>query len=252
MANDYEIMPGKDCFDTTQLSLLLAAREGPTVVRQEAMTKILECYWRPVYHYLCRKGNSDHLARDLTQSFFTRILEQGKSSLIHKVDASKGRRFRSFLLTALDNFVKDEFRKRNAAKRKPAQGWVHLDASESPRFELQCPVGTPEEEFHRTWAVQLLEDVVQQVEMECLRDGKSAHWEVFNQRVLLPITTGDSPTSPADLCKQYSLKNEQAVSNMVVTVKRRFVTEIRDRVRQWVTDDGGIEHEISELIRFLG
>ena len=87
-----------------------------TVVRQAggnspqavaALETLARAYWYPLYAYVRRNGQSPHDAQDLTQAFFARLLEHGYLQL---ADRNQGR-FRSFLLTSLKNFLKNEWRR---------------------------------------------------------------------------------------------------------------------------------------------
>ena len=69
-----------------------------------ALESLCQAYWYPLYAFVRRKGSDQVVAEDLTQSFFVHLLE--KASL-QSVDQSRGR-FRTFLLAALNNFLKNE------------------------------------------------------------------------------------------------------------------------------------------------
>ena len=81
-------------FATTRWSLILAA--GDPHSAESALASLCEIYWFPVYAFVRRTGASTDDAKDLTQAFFTRVLEKG-----YFTEAKQERgRFRSFLLTA--------------------------------------------------------------------------------------------------------------------------------------------------------
>src|SRR5580658_8513903 len=88
---------GRSGFASTQWSMVLAARDDGASV---AMADLCAAYWRPLYAYVRRCGRSVEDAQDLTQSFFSRVLE--KDYLQH-VDPALGK-FRTFLLASLKNF----------------------------------------------------------------------------------------------------------------------------------------------------
>ena len=43
----------------------------------EALERLCSTYWYPLYAYVRRRGYNEHNARDLTQAFFTHLLERG-------------------------------------------------------------------------------------------------------------------------------------------------------------------------------
>ncbi len=250
--NDTEMgrRSGRPLFDTTQWTEIFSVRRSDPAGKEQAIGSILECYWAPVYSYLRRKGSDNDRAKDLTQAFFTRILEKGTSNLLHKADPTKGR-FRTLLLTSLDNFVRDEHRKATAAKRRPEGGWVSLEADSRAHWEPADQSDDPQGAFHRVWATRLLEEVLQQLESACIAEGKQTHWSIFHDRFLDPILTGSIPPRLGELCQKYELSGEKQVSNMAVTVKRRFAAAIRLRVSQWVSDEEEIDEEIMDLMKIL-
>src|SRR5579863_1002341 len=100
-------------FASTQWSMVLAAREGSGPGAEAAMASLCATYWRPLYAYVRRQGRSVEDAQDLTQSFFSLLLERDS---LRRVDPALGR-FRSFLLASLRNFMAGEWRRLHAAKR---------------------------------------------------------------------------------------------------------------------------------------
>ena len=43
---------------------------------QDALAKLCQTYWYPLYAYVRRRGHSPEDAQDLTQEFFARLLER--------------------------------------------------------------------------------------------------------------------------------------------------------------------------------
>src|SRR5262245_3159309 len=81
-------------FHTTRWSLISAARAGESVAAREALGELYQTYWYPLYAYIRRRGHTPDAAQDLTQEFFTRLLE---TEALAGVERGRGR-FRSFLL----------------------------------------------------------------------------------------------------------------------------------------------------------
>lgn len=63
-------------FASTQWSLALAAGRHSTPEAEQALAKLCDAYWPPIYAYLRRRGYLAPEAEDLTQSFFVRLLEK--------------------------------------------------------------------------------------------------------------------------------------------------------------------------------
>lgn len=63
-------------FTTTHWSLVLNARDPDSPQAGEALEKLCCSYWYPLYAYVRRRGLDQESAKDLTQGFFTRLLEK--------------------------------------------------------------------------------------------------------------------------------------------------------------------------------
>lgn len=209
---------------------------------------LLSRYWKPVYCYLRRKGHNNEQAKDLTQGFFHEVV-LGRD-LVKKTDRSGGR-FRSFLLVALNRYVIDVKREELARKRTPSDGLVPLDTVDPLDLPQSLGQPAPEDAFNYAWASILLEQVLEDVETGCRRDGKSAHWNVFQHRVLDPIMNRIDRPSLSELCKKFGIEDDAKASNMIVTVKRRFQTALRKHLRDSVVSDEQVKGEFQELRKFF-
>ena len=209
---------------------------------------LLRKYWKPVYCYLRSKGYDNEQAKDLTQGFFYDVV-LGRN-LIQKADQSKGH-FRSFLLIALNRYLITFKKSQAAQKRIPKGKLVSLDVEDLPELCLTTPELTAEDSFNYAWVSSLLEEVIKEVEAKCHEDGKTVHWHVFYDRVLEPIIEKTESPSMKEICRRYGLKSESEASNMMVTVKRRFQTILRNHLRNLVVSEEQIDEEFSEIMRFL-
>jgi len=239
----------QDAFLTTHWSLVDAVDSSNDGDKNRALIELLlKRYWKPVYCYLRRKGYDNEQAKDLTQGFFHEIVLGRK--LIERADRSKGR-FRSYVLTALNNYVSAVHASESAQKRTPEGGLSQLDMTDPPELSRVIGNCTPEESFDYAWVSALLEQVLDDVETACYEDGKIKHWSVFRERVLLPITEGNDPPSLREICHKYDIEDPRAASNMIITVKRRFQAFLLEHLSQTVASDGRIEDELTEISKFL-
>ena len=103
----------RPAFVTTHWSVVLTAGRNDTTRAQDALARLCQTYWFPLYTYVRRRGYSPEDAQDLTQEFFARLLEH---NWVKAADQAKGR-FRSFLLSAMNCFLADEWDKARAQKR---------------------------------------------------------------------------------------------------------------------------------------
>ena len=142
---------------------------------RDALATLCQVYWYPLYAYVRRRGYSPHDAQDLTQGFFARLLEK---NTLRTITREKGK-FRSFLLSALNHFMVDEWKKARARKRGGG-GIISLDARDAETRLGREPVDalTPEKSFEQNWALALLETVYQRLQREYETEGKAT---LFNE-----------------------------------------------------------------------
>jgi len=234
-------------FLPTRWTIIHDAQTENTSRRKAALGQIFELYWKPVYCYLCRKGYSVGEAEDLTQGFFVDVA-LGKA-LVQQADRSKGR-FRSFLLTALTHYTASIHRRDRTQRRSPGTQIVSLDGAGSFTIPEPATSLTPEDAFHYMWASTLLDQVLAEVQEECLRDGKSLHWQIFDARVVEPILSGSPSPDLAAICAPLGVEPQKA-SNMIATVKRRFEATLKRHIGPLVSEDAEIADEIADLHKIL-
>jgi RNA polymerase sigma-70 factor (ECF subfamily) len=120
-------------FQTTLWTMVLNAGGNDPAQASSALAELCQAYWYPLYAFVRRQGYQAHDAQDLTQAFFTRLLEK---QALGQVNRDKGR-FRSFLLAALRNFLANEWDKGQAQKRG-RQSIISLDhGSAESRYGLE-------------------------------------------------------------------------------------------------------------------
>ena len=110
---------------TTQWSQVLAARDGSDTEARAALESLCQTYWQPLYAYIRHQGSDPDEARDLTQGYFTELIEK---DFLAGIDPEKGR-FRSFLLASLRNFLSHQRDRAHALKRGGGAVTLSLDTS---------------------------------------------------------------------------------------------------------------------------
>ena len=243
---DHTSMGGSDeSFLTTEWSILGQIRSGTDTTCTYLINDLLGKYWKPVYCCLRRKGYDNEQAKDLTQGFFQEVV-LGRS-LVERADRSRGR-FRSFLLAALQQYLAGEYRRQHTQKRIPKGQCLSL-----AQFELDSIPEVPthfsaEESFHYAWAAQLLDQLLSEVENKCREQGMTLHWEVFCDRVLRPIMDNTAIPSVDEVCQRHGIDRSSRVSNMIVTVNRRFRATLKRHIRRSVVQDIDVDEEFNELM----
>jgi DNA-directed RNA polymerase specialized sigma24 family protein len=221
-------------FPETSWTVVLNAAE-----QREAKEILYELYRRPLCCLLRRKGFPQADADEYTQDFLAQIL-LGRE-FIDKINRKKAKKFRSFLVKAFLNHVYDQLRKRREHS---------LDDSPSCVYELPDPRDAART-FDYEWGVGILQRVMEDVKAQCLQDGLETHWRVFEERVLTPTLNGEEPPSLPDICARRDIRSTDQVSNMIVTVKRRFQKTLVQRLTNVTDSPQGFQDELRDFIEIF-
>ena len=100
----------KRVFATTSWSMVLQAADAQASGVEDALSELCQQYWYPLYAFARRKGFDRSQAEDLTQGFFTELLEKNR---LQSAEPSRGS-FRSFLLASLSNYIANHWRAESA------------------------------------------------------------------------------------------------------------------------------------------
>lgn len=158
-------------FAATSWTAVVAAGQSDTPQSREALTRLCEDYWEPLHAYVRRSGYSEHEAKDLTQEFFLRLLSKNAFAA---ADRSKGK-FRTFLLTALNYFLVNEYRRASADKRGGGQKLVSIDEQDEdhePRHEPASHL-SPDVIYEQTWARTVFRQARERLAEEYASTGKA-------------------------------------------------------------------------------
>jgi RNA polymerase sigma-70 factor (ECF subfamily) len=233
-------------FGETHWSVILSAMDKQRPADADAAReRLCRVYWPPLYAYVRRTGESPHDAQDLTQEFFTRLLEK---DYLAAVDQAKGR-FRSFMLAALKHFLSNERDKQRAQKRGGDRTFVPIDfhnAESQGGFEPSQNL-TPEVIFQRRWAAALLEESLARLRKEYAAAGKEAVFEQLKQT----LTEGRGTIAYAALAAKLKMSGS-AVKMAVWRLRQRYRAAIRSEIAATVADPSEIEDELREVLRAYG
>lgn len=230
-------------FVTTHWSVVLTAGCTDTTRAHDALAKLCQAYWHPLYAYVRRRGYTPEDAQDLTQGFFAHLLARHAVATVHP---DKGR-FRSFLLASLNHFLSDEWDKARAQKRDAGKT-VSFDTQSAETWLNQLPaqILSPEQAFERRWALSLLEQVYCKLEEDHRQAGKA---ELF--ATLRMTLAGPGHAAPyAELAQQLSL-SEAAVKVTVHRLRQRYRALLRETIAETVNTRDEVEDELRHLIRIL-
>lgn len=229
---------------TTKWSLVIAAADASAPESQDALATLCEQYWYPVYAFIRRSGNSDDDARDLTQDFFTRLLE---TDFLGQARPERGR-FRSFLLASVRNFLINAYDRKSAAKRGGGVVILPLEFEDGEhRYQHEPADGwTPEKIYERRWAQELLAAATRRLEAQ---HASPARRTLFAE--LRPYLLHDQGTPPMQLAGRLGLSNG-ALRVALHRLRRQFAASLRDVVRETVASDDEADDELRYVIESIG
>ncbi len=223
---------------------MLAAGAGPSERADQALSELCAGYWHPLYAYVRRRGYDPDDARDLTQSFFVRLIEQRR---LAAADPVRGR-FRSFLLTSMKNFLASEWRREAAAKRGGVADIVSIDAAVAEdRYRVEPADNlTPEAEYERRWALALVRRALDDVRHGYADRGEG---ELFDA---LKAYLGANPRrAPYGELSRRLGRSEGALRTASSRLRARWRTRLREIVAETVQGHRLIDDELDDLVRAL-
>jgi len=227
-------------FPTTQWSVVVAAGRDDSSAH-DALAALCARYWYPVFAFVRRQGHSTDDAQDLTQGFFTRLIEKGD---VGDADRTRGR-FRSFLLAACQHYLANERDRAAALKRGGDRVAIDIDvAAAEARYQRALSDGeTPERLYGRQWCLTLLESVLDDVREEYAATRQE---QVF-ERLRPFVTANDDAGTHAGAAKDLGM-TAGAVKVAVHRLRRRYRDALRRRVGDTVASPGEIDDEIRVLL----
>jgi len=204
------------------------------------MEELCRGYWYPLYAYARRRGRSVHDAQDLTQEFFTRLVQRNTFAHLNR---EKGH-FRSYLLSAFQYFMCGEWDRTRAQKRGGGQPLISLDADEAEAcYSVETMTEeSPERAFDQRWALTLLERAMASLRSEFEAAGKVSHFEAL--KVFLSKEADGEGYRCAATCLGVS---PSSVAVSVHRLRQRYGELVRGQVAHTVATPADLEEELRYL-----
>jgi RNA polymerase sigma-70 factor (ECF subfamily) len=232
------------CLHTTHWSVVLAAGDQSSAEGQEALARLCHTYWLPVYAFVRKRGHPPAEAKDLAQDFFARFLE--KNSVARAV-RERGR-FRSFLMTSVQNFLRDARDHSQAQKRGGGRPAVSLDERDAEAFYRAQPADEldPAKEFELRWALTILDHVMQELRQEYVELGRGNLFDALQAHLW-----GDSESVPyPQLAEQFqlSLANVKSIAHRL---RQSYRTRLREEIAHTVCQPSEVDDEVRYLMQVV-
>jgi len=229
-----------DIFATTHWTVVLAAGRQHSPQAARALEELCRTYWFPLYAYVRRRGHTREDAEDLTQAFFTRLLEKNSFA---SLDAGKGK-FRAFLLASVKHFLANARDKAHTLKRGGGSIPLSLDWQTADTQFQVAATGEPgpDQAFDREWAVALLARVIERLQNECAVDGKA---NLFEQLKLF-LTAGNDEPAQGEVAQALGME-AGAVRVAIHRLRKRYRQLLRDEIAHTLTDQAMVDDEMRAL-----
>lgn len=220
--------PTREPFPTTRWTLVERAADQDESTKREALQELLDIYLPAIRNHLVfRKRFLPDDIDDLIQGFVTdQMIER---NLLAKVNQKKGK-FRSYLLTALRNFIINHVR--HQSRRNPQnEPLVNLDSVAEPACDAR-----QEQTLEMEWDRTILHQTLVEMKDECRAKGKDLVWHVFECRLLKPLLSGEKAPDYATIVRRFNLKSSSQAANLLVSAKRTFARVLQTTTKQYVRD----------------
>ena len=234
-------------FPETHWSQLLELGDPANPNYAPNLDRLVHQYWMPVYHYVrSLRPVAIPEAEDLTQQFFTMLLDRGS---LAKLAPGRGS-FRGFLKTALRYFLIDQDRTAMAHAPRDGARFFPFEQAEAAWKDARngVPVTAPEDAFDREWARGVLLDAVSKLKTALLAEGKELYYSVFaefwNDR---PIEEDSRKSSYAQLARKYSI-TESDIGNYLRVVRERLRTILKGIVTGYLGPGENVEDEVRFIL----
>jgi DNA-directed RNA polymerase specialized sigma24 family protein len=228
-------------FATTHWSVVVSAGQSGSEAAFVALDRLCQAYWYPLFAYLRQRGYTEDQAKDLTQAFFAQLI---RHNFLSAADPTRGR-FRTFLLTALNHFLANEWNRGQTQKRGGGVEFILLDYVREQE-DRSLDIGhdlTPERIYEKRWAEAVLAKVLERLRSEF--DGASI--KRFDE--LKQFLTEEKGASSYANAAQALGMTSQAVKSAVHRLRQRWQELVREEIAHTV--HAATSRDVDDEIRYL-
>jgi RNA polymerase sigma factor (sigma-70 family) len=234
------LQDGGASFATTHWSVVAQSALTDVPEAANALARLCETYWPPIYSFVRRRGYAPADAQDLTQAFFAFFL---RTKAYARTDPAHGK-FRSFLLASVKNFLADNWDREQAIRRGRDYQFVSLDQETAEAFydAASAPDSSAERVFELRWAKSLTAAALNSLRQELQAEGKVKLFEELKNFLI-----GGSLLPSYDEASARMNLPRATVKTHVHRLRQRY----REIVRREVARTVSSPHEIDEELRYL-
>jgi DNA-directed RNA polymerase specialized sigma24 family protein len=207
-------------------------------------------YFYPIYALIAARRGRD-AAEELTQAFFVERMI-GSNDLV-RFDREKCRRFRTWLFTAVESFLKNEW-KAKRRKCRDVRKTLALDFEAAEIRFLGDPALDPERRYDRAWALCVLSNVIARLRHDYCASvprAERAHAEVCFEALKVYLPGPELEESAYQGVAATLGMSADRIKRRVRLLRERFGEALRVRLSELVVSDDEVDAEIQFLYRAL-
>lgn len=231
-------------FGATPWTDVTLAQQGVSTASRSALERLCHLYWYPVYAHVRQRGLGPHDAEDLTQEFFSLLIEK---DYLGAADRKRGR-FRSFLLVAVNRFLVNAYHRERTLKRGGDQIIVSIDQQAAEHWlESETAAGlSPDQSFDRRWARGVLERGLALLQGDYAERDQSAQFEALKE-----FATGDTEHRDyAEVAARLGTSSG-AVAVAVHRLRQRYRELLLAEIQPTIANPDHAEAELRHLVSVL-
>lgn len=233
-------------FVETRWTTVLRAGQPNGSEAEAALSRLCEDYRPPLLQFARLSFKTAEEAEDVTQNFLFHFI---KNNLAKDRSPARGR-FRTFLLSCFQNFIRDEFRRRKRKREIPEAMLSSLDGNEDgesivPDSSSDSVEVTGIDYF---WATSIHDRVLTRIRADYIRRGKDALFTA-----LVPFLIGSEgrvALSCTEIAQELNI-SKAAVKTEMFRLRMRYRNEFRTDVAQTIGPHVDVEGEFKYLITLV-
>ena len=229
-------------FPTTRWSVLAQATLHGDAAGRAALGKLCQSYWRPVADFLRQRGWSQTDAEDMTQEFFSSLLQ---SRGWQRADRARGK-FRTFLLGALMRVLHKDRERSHAQKRGGGQMLASLDELADEGFEPGEMDASAVHLFDHAWAEQVMDAALESIATAWEEEGRGPALQV-----LLAFLPAGAQPMPYEQAAQQLGMSLGAVKSQILRLRQQFREALESQIAKTVSAPHEVAEEMAHLYAVL-
>lgn len=236
-------------FPATRWSAILATRSSEATQRRRGLETVAAAYWKPIYKYIRLRWNkSSEDAADLTQEFFSRLVEK---EILDGFDPGKAR-LRTFLRVCVDRLVANEGRAASRMKRGGRASHISIDIAgaeadlrgSARSFVAGAPTGSIDDFLEKEFLRSVFGLAVEEFQKNCRSRHKQLQFRVF-QKYDLEDSVSPRP-GYKDIARELGISVSD-VTNSLAFARREFRRIVLEKLREMTASEEEFRREASRI-----